>query len=173
MSTPRAGVVRVPVAVAEVVGFTWLAHVSAGGMTPGTGHLVAVAAVVGALAVALRHRVVRLPLAVAATAVAQVVLHAAFMQGTGASIHPEHLLASLDGPMLLAHAAGAVVTALALVWQEQVVVRLVGKLFPDVVPTLPVRPARVAATVVPLRLRDSLRHAANAPRRGPPVLVTA
>jgi hypothetical protein len=170
---PRAAAARVPVAVAEVVGFTWLAHVAAGGATPGTGHLLAVAAAVGLVAVALRHRLVRLPVAVAGAVLAQVGLHLAFTHATGMPMHGEHVLASLDGGMLLAHAVAAVVTALALAWQEQVVVRLAGRLLPRLVAAPPARPARVAATAVRPRPAASLRHVAAAPRRGPPVVVPA
>jgi hypothetical protein len=170
---PRAAAARVPVAVTEIVGFTWLAHVAAGGATPGTGQLVAVAAVVGLLAAALRHRVVRLPAAVAGTALAQVGLHLAFTHRAGVPVHGEHVLAFLDGSMLLAHAAATVVTALALAWQEQVVVRLGDALLPRLVVTPPARPARVVAVAVPRRSTGSLRHAAAAPRRGPPVVVPA
>lgn len=168
----RVAAVRVPVAVAEVVGFTWLAHVSAGGATPGAGHLLAVAAVVALLATALRHHLVRLPVAVAGTALAQVALHLAFMHGAGAPMHGEHVPASFDGGMVLAHLVSALVTSLALVWQEQVVVRLVGRLLPDLAAAPPALPARVVAPAVPLPARASLRHAAAAPRRGPPVPVT-
>jgi hypothetical protein len=170
---PRAAAVRVPVAVAEVVGFTWLAHVVAGGATPGTGHLLAVAAAVSLLAAALRHRLVGLPAAVAGTVLAQVGLHLAFTHASGSPVHGEHVLATLDGPMLLAHAGAAVVTALALAWQEQVVVRLVGGLLPRLVAAAPARPPRVPAVAVPPREPASLRHVAAAPRRGPPVVAPA
>jgi hypothetical protein len=165
----RAGAVRVPVAVGEVVGFTALAHVAAGGAAPSTGHLAAVAAVVTLLAVALRHRLVRLPVAVAGAVVAQLGLHAAFVHAGRPPMHDGHWLLPVSGDMLVAHAAAAVVTALALTWQEQVVVRLAARLLPDLADTPVVRPARVAATAVPPPLPASLRSTTVAPRRGPPV----
>jgi hypothetical protein len=165
--------VRVPIAVAEVVGFTGLAHVAAGGATPGVGHLLAAAAGVTLLALALRHRLVRLPVAVAGTALTQVGLHLALTHGAGAAAHGEHGLAPLDGRMLLAHAVAAVVTALALAWQEQALVRLAGCLLPHLVATPPAGPARAVPAAVPPRPAVSLRHVAAAPRRGPPVRVPA
>jgi hypothetical protein len=169
----RARAVRVPVAVAEVVGFTGLAHVAAGGATPGAGHLLAVATGVTLLALALRHRLVRLPVAVAGTALAQVGLHLTLAHGAGAAVHGEHGLAPLDGRMLLAHAVAAVVTALALAWQEQALVRFAGCLLPHLVATPPAGPARAVTAAVPPRPAASLRHVAAAPRRGPPVRVPA
>jgi hypothetical protein len=112
---------------------------------------------------------VRLPVAVAGTVAAQVGLHAAFVHAATPAMHDGHAALRLSGGMLLAHAAAAVVTTLALTWQEQVVVRLAARLLPHLAVTPIVRPARVAASAVPLTLRASLRSTTVAPRRGPPV----
>ena len=161
----RRGHVRVPIAVVEIVVLTWLAHLAAGGAPPGTGHLLAVAVVVATGSVALRHQVVGLPTAVAAVLAAQLGLHVAFTHAAGHGTHP---VTGLDAEMLFAHGVGTVVTALALAWQEQVLVRLGRGLVTGALPAVvPCADGRTHPDV-PRRPPIGLLLGSACPRRGPP-----
>lgn len=166
-SQTRTGNARLSVAVLEIAGFGSVAHVAADGATPGAVHLMAVAAVATLAAFALRHRLVGLPVAVAGVVGAQVAIHAMLTAGAG---HAAHAGSGLDSTMLLAHGASAVVTALALTWQEQVLVGLARSLSTDVLGVVmsPAFADPTGSDVPPRELIGMILGTAS-PRRGPPV----
>jgi hypothetical protein len=162
---------RALVATVEVVAFSAVAHASAGGAVPRVDLLLALAATVGMVSLALRHRLLSFHLGAGVAVVAQPVLHALFAAGGGHGGHAAYAApAGLDGSMVLAHGLSAVGTVLALRWQEQVLIdavrSLVG-LLPTGLPPLPV----VAQVPTPIRRGFVQRWLVlvTAPRRGPPV----
>jgi hypothetical protein len=162
---------RALVATVEIVAFSTVAHASAGGAFPRVDLLVALAATVGMVSLALRHRLLSFHMAAGVAVAAQPVLHAVFAAGGSHGGHAASAaLAGLDGSMVLAHGLSAVATVLALRWQEQVLVdavRCLVRLLPTGLPPLPV------VAQVPTPTRRGLvrqRHVlVTAPRRGPPV----
>lgn len=166
---------------AETLLVVVLAHTWAGGSLPSAGWLAAVAVLMTVCGVAvLRGRVrplVALPLLVAA----QLLLHA-WMHTLAAGEHAAHAVhaahaaqsgavAGLDLPMLLAHLAGAAVTALAWDLRRRAVrvvveVSEVALVPPPALASTPATPRRVAVR--------AQRHALLvSPLRGPPVVCAS
>jgi hypothetical protein len=170
--TPRkSSGARAVVATVEVVAFSAVAHSAAGGAVPRVDLLVALAATVGVVSLALRHRLLGFHLAAGVAVVAQPVLHAVFSAGGSHSGHAASaVLAGLDASMVLAHGLSGVGTVLALRWQEQVLVDAVRSLV-GLLPTgLP--PVPVVAQVPTPTWRGFVGQRlvlVTAPRRGPPV----
>ncbi len=169
---PRAGRLRPVLATAEVVAFSALAHAAAGGSLPGPEQLAALTALLVPASLALRHRLLTLRATASLAVWAQVAVHMLFST-TGA--HGTHgapaPLAGLSDDMFLAHGLSAVVTVLALVWQEQILGVVADWL-------VAARSSRLV-----LRWQDNVPAAGRAsrgtwermvdaaPRRGPPVVT--
>ena len=172
-----ASTVRAGVATVEIVALGALAHASADGALPELGSLTALIVLVGAVSFALRRRLLSVRVAAVLAVGAQLVLHTAAATGGAHHGHHGHLTqpaSATDADMLLAHVLSAVVTVLALVWQEQVVTtlarrltRLPRALAPDTdVPSGPAGDHLVS-------VGGSIALLALAPRRGPPVAASA
>jgi hypothetical protein len=169
--TPRkSSGARAVVATFEVVSFSAVAHSSAGGAFPRVDLLVALAATVGMVSLALRHRLLSFPIAAGVAAVAQPVLHAVFAGGSHSGHADSAAMAGSHASMVLAHGLCAAGTVLALRWQEQVLVDavrcLVGLLPAGLLPLPAVAQAPYPAWKVFVRQRLVV---VSAPRRGPPV----
>ncbi|WP_345269088.1 hypothetical protein [Nocardioides nanhaiensis] len=166
---------------AETLLVVVLAHSLAGGSLPGAGWLAAVAVLMTVCGVAVLRGRVRLAVALPLLVAAQLLLHA-WMHTLAAGEHAAHAahathaagsgaVAGLDLPMLLAHLAGAVVTAVA--WDLRArVVRVVvevadAALLPP--PAVPSAPPAARRVVVRLQQRPLL----VSPLRGPPVAVAS
>lgn len=165
-------VMRPVVATVEIVAMGTAGHSVAGGGAPSSGLVLSLGAAVGAIAFALRAHLlsprVAAPLAVAA----QVGLHSTFAASTPAAHHAHAAHHSSGTEMLLMHALSAMVTVLALVWQEQVVVHLVAGIRGPEPVRPPAHPPITAGRGAGGSPVDRWLVSA-APRRGPPVLVLA
>jgi hypothetical protein len=170
--TPRkSSGARAVVATVEIVAFSAVAHSAAGGAVPGVDLLVALAATVGMVSLALRHRLLSFHMAACVAVAAQPVLHAVFAAGGSHGGHAAYAAPDgLDGSMVLAHGLSAVATVLALRWQEQVLVDAVRCLVRLLSTGLP--PLQVVEQVPTPAWRGFVRQRhvlVTAPRRGPPV----
>lgn len=175
-AVPGGRRLRSSVATVEVVGLSAVGHVAAGGPVPDIAGLLALLAVVGGVSAALRQRLLGLRPAVGLVVLGQVAVHSGLTL-TGA--HAGHAAVAhdtgmaLEPAMLLAHAASAVVTLAAFLWQEQVLVVL-GRAWawpgttyaPVSPPAHPVLPARPGGSFGDLLARE-------VPRRGPPAVLLA
>lgn len=174
---PRPGaLLRALPATAEIVLGTVAAHTWAGGSLPSAGWVAAMAALVLLTSVVVLRGKVRAGVAVPALAAAQLLLHcwlvalapAHQMQGHGMSAMSGHAAAGphleLTAPMLAAHAAAALLTA--VVWglrrRAVEVVLAWGSALRVEVPAL-----RAVVPSVPILGRGH-RVLTVAPRRGPP-----
>jgi hypothetical protein len=168
----RSSAARSFVATLEIVGFGGQAHHLAGGGLPSSEHLVALLALVAATSHLLRRQVLSVGVAVGAAVVGQLLIHVVFTLSAPHAAHAAPgLLPSAD--MLLAHTIGAAATVVALAWQEQAIVRLVGFLLP------PIQSAGPSATATDVpesgapRPHRGLEVVNLTPRRGPPRLAAA
>lgn len=171
----RTSRVRAAVASLEAVLFGALAHAAGGGGLPGLGTMLLLAGAVAAVSVSLRLRLLRLPTAAAIAVASQLLVHliGARSELVPATGHHAHASvgspAGVDEQMVLAHTLSAAVTVLALVWQDQVLVRAVRHLFPrrlDVV--FPDRPTW-SVRVVSHERTGQVALLSSSPWRGPPV----
>lgn len=170
--------VRAVVATTEATLFAAVAHAAAGGVVPDIATVVVVALLVGSVSLALRLQLLNVPVAAAVAVLAQLAAHHMTTRPgfASAQAHQQHAAGTSDGGsdelMLLAHTLSTVVTVLALVWQEQVLVQAVRWLFPPVVTVaVPHQPDdRCAAPVV---IAASVALLAVSPHRGPPSLLLA
>lgn len=163
---------------AETLVVVVLAHTLAGGSLPGAGWLAAVAVLMTVCGVAVLRGRVRLLVALPLLVAAQLLLHA-WMHTLAAGEHTVHAahaagagaVAGLDLPMLLAHLAGAVVTA--LVWDLRArAVRVVVEVADAAVippPAVPSAPPAARRVVV----RPQHRPLLVSPLRGPPVALAS
>lgn len=157
-------------ATVEVTALAAVAHVVAGGRLPTPGFLLAFAATVFGCAVLTLARYLRVATVVPFVLVAQVALHAAL---DGVHAHAGHDaghdagLVTLSVPMLGAHLVTAVVSAIVLLIQEQVLAAVVAAV------RLPGPSAPVPGAPLAVRASTHVRQArwvllATSPRRGPP-----
>lgn len=167
---PRRGAaLRSAVATVEIMVALVGAHTWAGGRLPSAGWIALVAALVYAGGLVVLRGRVPLRVAVPALVGAQLLLHS-WLVVAGAGAHLEHghdVALGLTAPMLLAHLAGGVVTALVWELRRRAVEVLLGWADTGIVP--PPRPRQVLSQVAPvLPLRRPL---VVVPLRGPPVAV--
>lgn len=167
---PRRGVLlRAALATIEIMTVLVVAHTWAGGELPGLGWMAAVGALVLAAGAGVLRGKVPLRVAVPALVGMQLLLHCwmSVLTTEPAMVHQHGPHLGLSWQMLLAHAAGGVVTAVVWVLRRRAVEVLLS--WSDVglmpVPTL-LRSVARYAPLLPLR-----RPLVAAPLRGPPVRV--
>lgn len=164
-------------ATVEITGLASLAHVLAGGRMPSTGFLLAFGVLVFGCALLTIGRVLRVAVVVPFVLLAQVGLHGS-LDGVhahahaGASAHGDSGLVTQSGPMLWAHLATAVVTAIVLLLQERALAAV----------TLALRVRSHSPAVLQSSLLGSTAFLApvarrillaTSPRRGPPQVLCA
>ncbi|TIC87937.1 hypothetical protein E8D34_06490 [Nocardioides sp. GY 10113] len=161
-------------AAAETVTAFTVAHRAAGGVLPGVEALLAVALLVYGAGLLVLGRRARLRSVLPGMVVAQLAVHAATIALSPASPrgHAHHEVATggvagLTGPMVAAHLAAALVTALAWSLRRRAVEVLVAWSAPGALPA-PLR-CGAARMPVPLRVWSAWRRGAAA-TRGPPTL---
>ena len=158
-------------AAVEITALSSAAHVLVGGRLPTPGFLLAFAGLVFGCAVLTLARYLRVTSVVLFVLVAQVVLHASL---DGAHAHAGHDsgLVTLSAPMLWAHLATAVVSAIVLLLQEQVLAAVVAGLrLPGQTVRVPSAPVAARTRVLVVPRRQVLL--ATSPRRGPPRVLCA
>jgi hypothetical protein len=165
---------RAVVATVEIVGLSVFAHASGDGVLPSAEVVVWLLALVGSVSFALRGQLFSARGAAFVAVGGQLVIHTVLSAPMG---HSGHAMAghavSTNRDMLLAHAVSAVVTVLALRWQEQAVVRLGRYLFPVSWRPLSQASGRVGVSVVgSVPVASGVRLVLLAPRRGPPRAVS-
>ena len=171
---PRPGAaLRALLATVEIVLGTLAAHTWAGGTSPSAAHVAAIAGLVFVGSLVVLRGAVRAAVAVPALAAAQLLLHCWLvalspgqaMPGHGMPGHPLDPHHGLTTPMLAAHLAAAVLTAVVWGLRERAVDVVIawGALVRVIVPT-----PRLAGVSAAPRAGRRLRVVAAAPRRGPP-----
>jgi hypothetical protein len=162
---------RPAVATVEIVGFSAVAHASAGGDLPSTGLLLSLTALVGLVSLGLRSQLLSPRVAALVAVGAQFVLHSLF---AGSDSSGAHMVMGSAAPtsreMLLAHGVSAAVTVVMLLWQDQVLVMLGRGVASGLPGSLPPLPSILTVDVSDEALgRGFLDVLAVAPRRGPPL----